>query len=107
MATLSNMVCLVIHRNVTHRFRVEALQDPPLCSSTEMVTFDFLESVPLGDGPARRGEHVRPVAQLRTFRHAPQLHLSCITSKGYSWLNREMDGFLERKVDYLERLVAK
>ncbi len=74
MATLSNMV-----RNVTHRFRVQALQDPPLRSSTEMVTFDFLESVPLCDGPARRGEHVRPVAQLRPFCHAPQLHLSCIT----------------------------
>jgi hypothetical protein len=29
------MVCVVIHRNVMHRFRVQALQDPPLCSSTD------------------------------------------------------------------------
>ncbi len=80
----------------------------------EMVTFDFLESVPLGDGPAWCGEHVRPVAQLRPFCHAPQLHLSCMTrasivrhgdwrgllhiiygislSKGDGRLSREMGG---------------
>ncbi len=34
MATLSNVVCLVMHRNVIHRFVVQALQNPPLCSST-------------------------------------------------------------------------
>ncbi len=38
MATLSNVVCLVIHRNVIHRFIVQALQDPPLCSSTILST---------------------------------------------------------------------
>jgi hypothetical protein len=34
MATLGNVVCLVIHQNVIHRFIVQALQDAPLCSST-------------------------------------------------------------------------
>jgi hypothetical protein len=34
LCTLSNMVCLVIHRNVMHQFRVQALQNPLLCSST-------------------------------------------------------------------------
>jgi hypothetical protein len=38
METLSNMVCLGIHQNVIHRFMVQALQDPPLCSSTASVT---------------------------------------------------------------------
>jgi hypothetical protein len=28
------MLCLGIHRNVMHRFTVQAFQDPPLCSST-------------------------------------------------------------------------
>ncbi len=37
MATLSNVVCLVIHRNVIHRFIVQVLQDPLLCSSTIWV----------------------------------------------------------------------
>ncbi len=39
MVTLSNMVCLVIHRNVMHRFRVQAFQDPPLCSSTVFLLY--------------------------------------------------------------------
>jgi hypothetical protein len=48
MATLSNVVCLVIHRNVIHRFIVQALQDPPLCSSTvfpaeELVTSEYFQ----------------------------------------------------------------
>jgi hypothetical protein len=34
MTTLSNVVCSVIHRNVIYRFMVQALQDPPFCSST-------------------------------------------------------------------------
>ncbi len=34
MAALCNMVCLAIHRNVMHRFRVQALKDPPLCNRT-------------------------------------------------------------------------
>jgi hypothetical protein len=28
------MLCLGKHSNVMHRFKVQALQDPPLCSST-------------------------------------------------------------------------
>jgi hypothetical protein len=39
MTTLSNVVCLVIHRNVIHRFIVQALQDSPLCSSTAQALF--------------------------------------------------------------------
>jgi hypothetical protein len=37
MAALINVVFSVIHRNVIHRFMVQALQDPPLCSSTIAV----------------------------------------------------------------------
>jgi hypothetical protein len=40
MATLSNMVSLIIHRNVIHRFMVQALQDPQLCSSTVLLQVD-------------------------------------------------------------------
>jgi hypothetical protein len=39
MATLSNVVCLVIHRNVIHRFMEQALKDPPLCSSTDLTVY--------------------------------------------------------------------
>ncbi len=42
IATLRNMVCLVIHRNVMHRFRVQEVQDPPLCSSTA-CTYSYPE----------------------------------------------------------------
>ncbi len=45
MATLSNVVCLVIHRNVIHRFIVQALQNPPLCSSTFKAFVGWLRTV--------------------------------------------------------------
>ncbi len=35
MSTSNNMVCLEIHQNVMHRFRVQALQDTPLCNSAD------------------------------------------------------------------------
>jgi hypothetical protein len=44
MVTLSNVVCLEIHRNVIHRFIVQALQDPPLCSSTDNICTYFVVS---------------------------------------------------------------
>jgi hypothetical protein len=38
MATISNNLCFVIHRNMIHRFRVQVLQNPPFCSSTLFST---------------------------------------------------------------------
>jgi hypothetical protein len=31
------MLCLGMHSNVMHRFRVQAFQDPPLCSSIDEI----------------------------------------------------------------------
>ncbi len=42
MTTLSYMICWVIRRNMMHRFRVQALQDPPFCSSTQKCCPNFL-----------------------------------------------------------------
>ncbi len=33
--------CLVIHRNVIHRFMVQVLNDPPLCSSTKQTHYQM------------------------------------------------------------------
>jgi hypothetical protein len=38
MATESDLVCLVIHRNMRLRFRVKELKDSPLCSSTVFLS---------------------------------------------------------------------
>ncbi len=69
MARLSNVVCLVIHRNVIHRFIVQALQDPPLCSSTAKIVrktliptvllllFDFLSLENDGNVPSKSNKH--------------------------------------------------
>ncbi len=37
MQQLSRVLCLGMHSYVMLRFMVQALQDPPLCSSTEFV----------------------------------------------------------------------
>jgi hypothetical protein len=33
------MLCSGMHSNVMHRFMVQAFQDPPLCGSTDVMTF--------------------------------------------------------------------
>jgi hypothetical protein len=36
MTSINNDICLVIHRTMIHRFRVQVLQNPPFCSSTRV-----------------------------------------------------------------------
>jgi hypothetical protein len=36
---LSYMLCLEIHRNMMHCFRVQALQDPPFCSGSVICMY--------------------------------------------------------------------